>query len=296
MSGLQLVTLADRKAVYALLDRMLDWLPQSGVSVQRDPSSKPGVGSWRRCNRCAGSGRVTGIGKAARACRGNHGPDAPGHGCRPCLNCEAGWVKATRGQEGSSRMLSEGEHELAEEAMTKSERRRWIDTQILNLQAMAAVRAGEAALPDQVLRAISRKQVLYSQGSFGALDVALLQLAFAYPLRHDAIRLYLIDQHAQPAPMVAVRLAETVGWLAERMPRPIRLPHDADQELAAWKHSLEHGRTPAHRDQRDQRNAEIRALRDEHGWAVAKLGAEYNLSRTAVYAILETAVASAPAA
>lgn len=302
--NLQLVTLADRRATYALLDRMLDWLPPVRLSTRKDPDAPTGS-TWRRCNRCAGSGRVTGEGTAARACRAAHVGWPYRHGCRPCLNCEAGWIRiggdpTTAGDP----MLTAGKHELDDQAQVKAERRRMVDAQILKLQAHARERGDINGLfaeapDDDLLRAIRAKDYLYRTGSFRRLEAALLLLAATYPLRHEAVRVFVIEAQAEPTPRVRVNLDQTVDWLAERLPRPILLPADAVREVEAWKRSLQDGRTPRHTALRAARDLEIGVLATEHRWTQRRIAEHYALTQPTVSKILDraaVAVATAPAA
>lgn len=297
MSELRVVTMEDRRAVYALLDRMLDWLPPARLSVARDESSKPGVGTWRPCGVCGATGRLLG----GKPCRQAHIRWPYGHGCVECRNCEQGHVRipSRRGEPpaGTDQMLTAGRHELETEAHRKAENRRYVDAQLVKLAALARQRAGVEAADDELTRAVSAKERLYRTGSFGRLEVALLQLAIHAPLRHEAVRVFVIEGVTKPSPPVRARLDETVAWLAERMPRPILLPGDAIAEVEAWKRSLENGRTPEHRRLRAVRNAEIEHLRADHGWSLRRIGDTYALSAEGVRKILDRdPVASAPAA
>lgn len=297
--NLQLVTLADRRATYALLDRMLDWLPPARLSTRKDPDAPTGS-TWRRCNRCAGSGRVTGEGAGARACRMAHTSWPHRHGCRPCLNCEGGWIPVggdptTAGDP----MLTAGKHELDDQAQVKAERRRMVDAQIVKLEAMFAERDGGEGPDDDLTRALRAKERLYRTGSFRRLESALLLLAATFPLRYDAVRVFTVEHQADPNPAVREHLDETVDWLAERLPRPILLPADAVRETEAWKRSLEDGRSPKHRMLRVARDIEIHQLATAHGWSQRRIAEHYALSQTGVVKILERTsaiVATAPAA
>lgn len=295
----RLVTLEDRRAVYALLDRMLDWLPPARLSLTRAEASKPGEGRWRRCDRCAATGRVVGAGNGAKPCRGNHDRWPHGHGCRPCDLCDNGWIRGTG--DGSDRMLNPGKHDLDTEAQERAQRRRWVDAQIVKIQALQLQQAGKEAAPDEFTRAHDARERLYETGSFRGLELVLELLAITAPGRHAAVVFFVVEGHLGVTPDVRSHLDETVAWIAARMPRPILLPADASAEIAAWKHSLEHGRLPAHRAQRDARNAEILNLVDEHGWSLRRVGRLYDLSHVSVLKIVQgagerAAVASGPAA
>lgn len=294
---LQVVTLEDRRATYALVDRMLDWLPPARLSVARDESSKPGVGTWRPCGVCGATGRLL----AGKPCRQAHTTWPYGHGCVECQNCDRGHVRipTRRGEPpaGSDRMLTAGRHELEADAHRKAENRRYVDAQLVKLAALARQRAGTEAADDELTRAVAAKERLYRTGSFGRLEVALLQLAIHVPLRHEAIRMYVIEGVAKPSPAVRARLDETVEWLAERMPRPILLPGDAIAEIEAWKRSLQFGKTAEHTRLRRLRDAEIRVLRFEQGWSLRRIGDTFAMSPEGVRKIADgDHVASAPAA
>jgi hypothetical protein len=300
VNELHVVTLADRRAVAALLDRMLDWLPPARLSVARDETSKPGVGTWQGCPVCASTGRVV----AGKACRQPHTRWPFGHGCVPCQACTDGYRLERPGRgmapSGTDRMLNPGKHDLDTDAQRKAEQRRYLDAQLVKLAALERQRAGVEAPDDDLTRAVAAKAHLYSTGSFARLEVALLQLAIAAPLRHEAVRLYLIEHQAVPSPPARERLDSAVGWLAARMPRPILLPGDAVNEVEAWKRSLEAGRTPEHRRQREARDREIVDLVDEHGWTLRRVAALYALSPEGVRKIVgrveRHGVASGPVA
>lgn len=222
------------------------------------------------------------------------------HGCRPCLNCEAGWIRVGGDPTvAGDPMVNPGKHELDDQAQVKAERRRLVDAQLVKLQALQRQHDGIEWPDDDLTRALMAKTRLYRTGSFGWLDRALLLLAAAYPLRHDAVRLYVIEAQAVPSAAVRERLDETVDWLSERMPRPILLPADAVREVEAWKHSLENGRTPKHRMLRVARDLEMHELYTVHGWSQRRIAEAYALSQGAVSKILQRTseiVATAPAA
>lgn len=347
----EVVTFADRRAVYALLYRMLDWLPAARLSTVRDGVSKPGVGEWRRCDRCAATGRVVGDGASVKPCRGMHTSWPFGHGCRQCA-CQDGWVKIGRQRrtkrvsrvvtcwqcdgereiligdvlsesmhwqqcgvceatgkltveeevpddsapEGSDRMLSPGKHSLHDDAMTKAEKRRWVDAQIIKIAALQRQHDGTEAPADDLSRALEAKAHLYRTGSFQTLELALEMLSIAYPLRHDSVRLFVIEGQYRPDAGTRLRLDETVDWLAARMTGTIHLPGDARDEMDRWKHSLQHGRTPEHGRQRAARNLEIIRLRDEHGWSLRRIGDLYSLSGETVRGIVQPSIPVATAA
>lgn len=205
-------------------------------------------------------------------------------------------------------MLEPGKHELHTEAQLKAERRRWIDGELRKLQALARQRGdrrdaatgewlGSAeAADDELTRALGAKTHLYRTGSFAKLDVALFALRLQYPLRYDSLVEYVIEATAKPTPPVRAHLDETVIWIAERLPRPILLPADAAAEMAAWKRSLQHGKTPEHKRQREARDLEIFDLIETHGWSLRRVGRVYDLSPEGVRHALERSTSAAPVA
>lgn len=323
---LQVVTLEDRHAVYALLDRYLDWLPPAKLAVRRaeDGAATLGAGRWRRCETCDGKGRVQGVGRQQRPCRLEHLTWPVGHGCRPCpAACQAGYVRmhGANSVTGTDRMIKRvvGKETGVDvtASYAKSERRRSADAQLLKIAALERQR-GDArdprtvtpsfrgvllaaeSDPDELTRAHDAKERQWHTGSFAALDRALELLALSQQLRFEALHVFVIDQHFDPAPPVRVRLDEIVDWLAARMPRPILLPADAQGELAAWKHALEHGRDRAHAEARAARDRQIVDLVELEGWSRRRVADVFDLSHTRVARIVADAhllaVASGPAA
>lgn len=287
--------------MYALLDRYLDWLPPARLSVARpERSSSSPDGGWRPCSRCAATGRVTGEGTAAKPCRQKHDRWPTGHGCRPCLACDGGYVRVDAG--GRDLMLNAGKHDLDTDAQVKAEARRLVDAQLVKLAALQRQHAGVEGAGDELTRASEAKARQWRTGSFAPLELCLELLAVAAPLRMEALRLFVLERQFDPNPAVRARLDETVGWIAVRMPRPILLPADARSEMAAWKHSLQHGKTLAHRRDREARDVEIAVLAGEHGWSLRRIGALYDLTPEGVRKIVAgqagelAAVASGPAA
>lgn len=308
MNQLAVVTLEDRRAVYALLDRYLDWLPPTRLAVRRaEDGVKPGVGRWRRCETCDGQGRVLGEGRAQRACRQPHVVWPPRHGCRPCpAACEAGFVRlhGKQAAEGTDRMI---ERVVGKEtgvdvtaSYAKAERRRSVDAQLVKIAALQRQHDGVEDAPDDWTRAHDAKERLWRSGSFPSLELALELLALTAPLRLEALRLFVIDQHFDPDLEVRERLDEIVDWIAARIRRPILLPADAKAELAAWKRSLEHGRDPRHQEQRRARDLQIVELVETQHWSLRRVGTVFDLSHERVRAIVAqanaVAAASGPAA
>lgn len=285
---LALVTLEDRRAVYALLDRYLDWLPPARLSVSRgDTDAKPGAGRWARCQTCGGTGRVAGV--KQQPCRKDHDHWPYDHGCRPCpADCERGYLRL-HGQaalEGIDPMLRQVRDEQVTEAHERAERRRYVDAQLVKLAALQRQHSGEESAGDDLTRAHDAKARLWRTGSFAHLEVCLELLALTSPLRMEALRVFVLERQFPPGARVRVRLDETVVWIAERMCRPILLPADARAEVSAWKHALQHGKTAAHRVQRAARDAEVVELSVVHGWSLRRIGSLYDLSPEGVRKIV----------
>lgn len=302
--SLALVTLADQRAVRALLDRYLDWLPPARLSVARPDRAgrSPREGGWRACTRCAATGRVTGEGPTAKACRQKHDRWPSGHGCRPCVACDSGYIAVPDG--GRDLMLNPGKNDFVVDDHGRGlhEQRRHRDAQLVKLAALQRQHDGKEAPGDELDRALKAKEHLWKTGSFAQLEAAMELLAVTMPLRLQALVVFVIEAQFDPNPATQLHLDETIVWLAERMPRPILLPGDARDEIEAWKHSLQHGKTLQHRRDRLARDAEIGELANAHGWSLRRVGALYSLSPEGVRKILAgqagvlAAVASGPAA
>lgn len=325
--NLAVVTLEDRQAVYSLLDRWLDWIPPVRLAVKRgETTTAAGVGRWERCTVCAGTGRLIGEGRLARACRGNHAEWPYAHGCRACpAGCEQGHLRlhGKKAEAGIDPMLNRivGKETGVDVTSTEQRiaKRRWIDGELVKFAALERQRGDArdqrtvtpsylgARLPaeassDELTRAHDAKERQWRTGSYPAVEMALELLAATHPLRFEALRVFVIDQHFEPAPAVRARLDEIVEWIAARIPRPILLPADAQAELDAWKHTLEHGRDKRHAAQRAVRNRQIVELVEEHSWSLRRVGRVFDLSHERVRMIVmeadvqRTAVASGPAA
>jgi hypothetical protein len=89
------VTLEDRRAVYALLDRYLDWLPPARLSVRRaETTVKVGVGRWRRCDTCDSTRgrRSVRAGSRMRSGRPGMGADHARRAATPGMcDCTGNW-------------------------------------------------------------------------------------------------------------------------------------------------------------------------------------------------------------
>ena len=223
-------TLDRRARTIMLLESRLDWHPAGRDSVASlQATAKPGVGAWVRCTRCAGAGRVVGLGVAAKPCRGAHHRWPYGHGCRPCVVCEDGWVH-TDGEGGSDRMLAPGKHELHTAAIEKLERaeQRARDEEALVAQlarpSQSLADDLAATRPERWERERDRHM---AAGSYRELDLALEWLGdvsllgrrlveWCYEFR--IVRLVMLRPEVTAAAELAVDLA------ASRMPDPVRVP------------------------------------------------------------------------
>lgn len=303
------VTLEDRRAVYALLDRYLDWLPPARLSVGRaEGPVKVGVGRWRRCEACDGEGRVLGEGKGQRPCRQAHPRWPSRHGCRPCpVGCERGFVRlhGRAAESGADPMINSVKGKSGVDVTAsyeRAERRAWVDSELVKLEALQRQHAGVEAAPDDWTRAHDAKRHQWRTGSFAALESALFLLQVEQPLRFAVLRVYVIERQFPMPDRLRFRMDETVDWLAARMPADILLPQDAKEELAKLRFSLEHGRDPRHLEMRRARDEQIVELVVEHGWSLRRVGKKFDLSHVRVGEIVRGAAgvravsASGPAA
>ncbi len=219
-----------RTRTILLLESRLDWHPVGRDSVASlQATAKPGVGAWVRCDRCAGSGRVVGFGLRAKACRASHTVWPSGHGCRPCLVCEDGWV-ATRGEDGSDRMLAAGVHGLHEEGLQRHEARAARDRMLAALSSQLARPSSSladdlaATRPERWERDRDRH---YRQGSYRELDLALEWLGGRSPSARQLVEWAYEFRviHLGSCRREVVAAAEAcVDVVASRLPDPVRVP------------------------------------------------------------------------
>jgi hypothetical protein len=184
----------------------------------------------------------------------------------------------------------------------RAERRAWVDSEIVKLEALQRQHAGVEAAPDDWTRAHDAKEHQWRTGSFAALESALFLLQVKQPLRFAVLRIYVIERQFPMPERLQGRMDETVDWLASRMPADILLPQDARMELAKLRHSLEHGRDPRHVEMRRARDEQIVELVAVHGWSLRRVGRKFDLSHVRVGEIVRLAAglravaASGPAA
>lgn len=224
--------MSDRRAsTILLLESRLDWHPANRDSLAALPSiAKPGVGAWVRCERCAGSGRVTGRGFAAKPCRLAHAEWPFRHGCRPCLVCDDGWLHARGGDAGTDRMLIAGRHDLETEQQQKLEARaaRQREDQALEQQlapAAKSVRDDIAETPP--FRWERDRDRHYAAGSYRELDLALEWLGGRAPAARQLVEWayeFRVIRIGNCRPEVSRVAALCVDGLNERMPDPVRVP------------------------------------------------------------------------
>jgi hypothetical protein len=318
-------------AVRILLASRLDWAPPVKLASTYAPESGPAGGDRVRCGRCAATGRVIGTGLTAQPCPAcrqakrradetNHRFTAGCSRCRPCVACEHGWRHIQPGyrdddgnwvsertpplfpgETGDDEYLRPGKNELHEDALTRSETRRRLDTLIDALDDQAAAREGRA----EDLRPYGwerDRDAHYRAGSYAELDRLLEELRDRYPvLAWAVLTVYVYEPHHGVRDLLdrssLVRVAGAgLDWVAARMPELIRVPPWLlpERDAAARKESLWRGRGEQVR-QREQRDDEIRRL--SASLSVEDLGRRFALGRSQVYAILaDSQVASGPAA
>jgi hypothetical protein len=210
------------------------------------------------------------------------------------------------GETGEDEYLRPGKNELHEDALTKSENRRRQDALIAALDDQAASREGRV----DDLRGFGwerDRDAHYRAGSYAELDFQLERLRDqAHVIHWAVVTVYVYEPHHGLRDLfgrssVERTAAAGVDWVQARMPERIRVPGWLLPERAAEarKESLWRGRG-AQAAQREERDEEIRQLRQSARLTIDELCARYALGRSQLYSILQAgeaaAAASGPAA
>lgn len=220
-----------RTRTILLLESRLDWHPAGRDSVASlAATAMPGVGAWQRCERCAGTGRVTGRGLAAKPCRLAHGGWPYPHRCRPCLACDDGFVRAPSDDSGSDRMLNAGRHDLATEQQQKLEARaaRARNEAALMVQlAPPAVSLADDLAHTGAARWERERDRHYRHGSYRDLDLALEWLGGRAPAARQLVEWayeFRVIRIGACQPVVVAAAEACVDELVTRMPDPVLVP------------------------------------------------------------------------
>jgi len=273
-----LVTLEDRWRVLELAHHLYDWIPPLPSPEQR------------------------------RAVAGfEHGPRD--QACPDCLANDlfAGGVPGCETCGGSGRIPAGGDRDPYERratavfdqaALARRDQSNAQVAAIARIQQLIDEHDGKAVREGWLDRAVRMKEAQQRRApAFAQLERALELLAFHnYPLQ-IAFLFYEVEQQF-PVPDDRIRgaLDRAADWLAGWMRRPILLPAEAERDLEAWKHALQHGKTDAHRRARAQRDAQLRDLRHVEGWSLRRIAAAFGLTPEGVRLIVDVQTMPTPVA
>jgi hypothetical protein len=141
--------------------------------------------------------------------------------------------------------------------------RRRRDGELRRLERLAAAREGSID-PSEEWWWEGEKRRLWREGSYAELEAALVALRDFNELDWVAV-MCVFGPDADVREIgggVAARVERAVGWLADRMPDPIRLPAHLVALDEKRRRSLAFGRTAAHGRARADRAGEIVRLRE----------------------------------
>lgn len=263
-----LVTLEDRWRVLELAHHLHDWIPPLPSPEQRraDAGFAHGLRD-AACPDCLANDRPSGM-----------------PGCETCG--------------GSGRMEAGGDRDPYERratslfdkaAVDRRDRAAAVAAVIARIQQVIDEHDGVAVGEGWLDRAVRMKEAQHRRApAFGELERALARLAEAERPLHTCFVFYAVErQFPVPDDRVSGHLDRAADWLAGRMRRPILLPADAQRDLEAWKHALQHGKTAQHRLARAARDAQLRDLRRVEGWSLRRIAAAFGMSPEGVRLIVD---------
>lgn len=294
------------RATWLLADSFLDYLPQA-----RQPSSTlgtlPGLAASKYvpCTACGARGRVYEPGRPCASCppltnvKGDRIPPfRVGHGCRPCLVCEGhGW-----------RRRRKNDPEIDAHAAIEVPKQE--DAADISLPAIRAAIIAQRERPEighdalarttHLLEAHERPEAekfgwetayerMCAHGSYAELRVALELLRTDQQPRYSIVwQVVCLHQPIRLSDGRQTFLNESMVELTVFMPDRIRVPRwlREDQRAKARKQSLWHGKSPAHKRERRERDDEIRRRRFEDKEPIGRLQRDYALSRMQIHRII----------
>jgi hypothetical protein len=278
---------------------LLSYLPQPR---RVDLPSAPGLAKSRNvpCETCGARGRMTGS-RPCASCppqfretnrKANHG------GCKPCLVCNGtGWrkarVKDAPWDEYSGIPLATEE--------LPAQKKRWeemqdLERRLAHTRRLLALWEGLDTVEEGWEDV---RKAMWRSGSYHDLTVAMYKQAQITPRRVSVFwHVIVLDEPVTVSTTIGVELVRTVTMLADRMPKPIKVPRHLLERDAVRRDSLWRGRTKRHEQQRADRDARIMFERDVLGWSPLKISNRHGLTKRRVNQILAGTpmlVASAPA-
>lgn len=291
---------------YALLRSYADWEPSittwTGSLVRSSGAQGETAGRREECPHCGGTGRA-GRG-SCRFCKGSgsqwvdpqtgRAVTAPADGHTFTVRDYEQGVYRRRvrcdrcGGTGCPHCASTGTVEVIDTRPADRSLRR-LEQQWPQLRA-----PGD---PDQapgwwLSAALDRKQAQWARGSYPELERLLRALDVAHPVRFRLLDRHLI--HPSDGVIATGRMLVTVDEivvdLAERMPRPVRVPEEATRWGELGQASMWRGRLHRHRQLREQRDTQIRAA-VVGGTSVSQAASTFGLSARRVRQIVNGSTA-----
>lgn len=286
----------DDRAVVLLGRDLLSYLPQPR---RLDMGTPPGLAVSRHvpCETCGSRGRMTGS-KPCAACppQFRETNKAAKHGgCTPCLVCDGtGWRRARKKELEDNPWDSYAGVPLAtpEAAAPK---KRWeemqdLERRLAHTRRLLALWEGLDTVEEGWEEV---RKAMWRSGSYKELTVAMHKQAQITPRRVSVFwHVIVLDEPVTVSTTIGVELVRTVQMLADRMPKPIKVPRHLLERDAVRRDSLWRGRTKRHEQQRADRDARIRFERDVLGWSPLKIANRHGLTKRRVNQIL---AGSAPA-
>lgn len=282
------------RATWVLCETLLDHLPQA-----RQPSSTlgnlAGLAASRLvpCERCGARGRVNPQGHPCASCVPQTSSEkgrfiAQGrHGCRSCTVCNGfGWRDRRAGDKAWDEYASVELAPRPTGLVNEVKQALALEKERPGLRDAALRRADRVLLEMQGTTTAFGWEVAWERktkhGSYGELVLALERLRDTEEHRYRAVwRVVVLDEASGVLPpRLQGFLNESMVVLTSMMPERIKVPRwlRADEVNDVRKESLWRGKTPAHRRQRQERDAEVNRLRFEEGWKVARLARHFALS------------------
>lgn len=310
---------------YALLRTFADWEPGlttwTGSVVRSNAVAGEAAGRLELCQPCDGTGRA---GRAAcRFCQGAGRIAVDPQTGRQVTDHDTSFEQLVRrrrvrcdrcggsGQQSASSVLEPGRRHLLESHEGRSWWRESDRDRCPECAGTGSVEIVDERMTDASLArtqrdwpqladgdghdpgwwlpaALERKQHQWVTGSYPELEQLLQRLHAEHPVRFRLVdRLVIHPDGSRPSDRVLITLDETVVYLADRMPWPIRVPDQATRDWAdaRVKQDVWRRRGHVHERVRAERDAQLKLDR-RRGFEITELCLRYGLSRRRVYEIL----------
>lgn len=285
------------RATWALAETCLDHLPQA-----RQPSSTlealPGLAASREvpCTACGARGRVSSPGRPCAVCQPRIGPGSPKpafgerHGCHPCPACDGtGWRRRRKadtpidGYAGVEVPPEDKADDISIGSIRRALQAERDRPEIREVNLRRVTRLLDQAERPEALRfgweyAWER---MCASGSYRELMAALEVLRGREPNSYSIVwQIVCLQQPVVLSEQRQAFLNESMVALTALMPDRIKVPWwlRGEKKNELRKESLWRGRSPAHRRERVERDAEVCRLAFEEGWKNERLCRYFALS------------------